>query len=57
MNAANLQASIPSHSRAEGGQTGRGVRRFSRVIRYPRSTRAVIGAVVFGVLDLAVRKG
>lgn len=57
MNAANLQASIPSHSRAEGGQTGRGVRVFSRVIRYPRSTRAVIGAVVFGVLDLAVRKG
>lgn len=53
----NLHAPRGSEGRVEGEQVGRGVSIFTRVSRYPRATRAVIGVVVVGTLALAIRKG
>lgn len=53
----NLYAPRGGEARVEGDQIGRGVSIFTRVSRYRRSTRALIGATVIGTLALAVRKG
>lgn len=52
----NLHALRGSEGRIEGDQTGRGFSIFTRVSRFPLSTRAVLGAMVVGTLALAMRK-